>query len=211
MQVDEALGKVTDPEVKAFLENIIRNQNSYTTKLETQLKDLSSKNNTPNGTGVDSITAKYLEKNMRRDVIAEAETAIKKDISVEVFNAVQGDWLEFLDKAMSKEKTTVDFAVDAFSLIYGRCMRKKDHPVNQIGKAATPSGTPDNKVATGTNEQAIQGVQNILKQQPPVMTGSDANASTGMPTPGEVQVKNTRDAFASLKSRFAQNGGNKFQ
>lgn len=211
MQVDEALSKVTDPEAKALLEKVIKDQNSYTTKLENQLKDLSSRTNTPQGSGVDEITAKYLEKNMRRDVIAEAEELIKKDTDAAVFEAIKQDWLNFLDKTMKKENTTVTFATDAFSLVYGKCMRQKDHPVNSIGKTVSPSGTPSNNINPGTNEQQVQNVQNILKQTPPVMTGADANAQTGMPLPGETPVKNTRDAFAYLKNRFAQQGGGKFQ
>lgn len=215
MQFEDALGKVTDPEVKAYFQKMYSEQNSYITKLEQQLKaakEQPSQQGTPSGAGVDDITAKYLEKNMRRDVIAEAENIIKQSVSEEVFNAIKPDWNAFLEKVMTKAKTTVDFAVDAFKLTYGECIMKADHPVNKIGKTTpTPGGTPTPPVNPGTNADNVKGVNDILSKQPPVMTGADGGAQPGIPTPGAVQYKNTKDSFAALRNRFNQAGGNKFQ
>lgn len=211
MTLDEALGKVTDPEVKAFLDKMIKDQNSYITKLENQVKNPTpNAANTSGGTGVDDITRTYLEKNMRKDVIAEATAKIRNDFGEELFKAVEKDYTEFLDKNMDKAHTTVNYAVDAFALVLGRCYGIKDHPVTKVGKTTTPSGTPSQNNA-GTNGQAVQGVQNILAGQAPIMTGNDTGSASGMPNVGTGQIKNTRDAFASLKNRFANNGGGKFQ
>lgn len=205
MTLEEALAKVTDPEAKAMLQKVINDQNKYIGQLETQLKS-----NPNNPTKPDDVTMRYLEKNMRRDVIAEAVAEIKKDVTEEVYKAVEPDFLDFLDKNMKKENTTVNFCTDAFSLVYGKCLRKKDHPVNQIGKDTNPQVvTPS---TPGTNGQAVANVNSILQNQPPVITDKDqaSGSATGLPNTG-TQVKNTRDAFSSLKSRFANNGGNKFQ
>ena len=205
MTLEEALAKVTDADAKAMLQKVINDQNKYIGQLETQLK--SGNNNT---TKPDDVTMRYLEKNMRRDVIAEAVTEIKKDVSEEVYKAVEPDFLEFLDKNMKKENTTVGFCTDAFSLIYGKCLRKKDHPVNQIGKGTTPQVTTPN-TTPNTNGQSIATVNSIIQNQPPVITDKDQASGSvqGLPNTS-TQVKNTRDAFSSLKSRFANNGGNKF-
>lgn len=205
MTLEEALAKVTDAEVKAMLQKVINDQNKYIGQLETQLK--AGSNNA--SAKPDDVTMRYLEKNMRRDVIAEAVAEIKKDVSEEVYKAVEPDFLDFLDKTMKKENTTVTFCTDAFSLIYGKCLRKKDHPVNQIGKDTNPQVvTP---TTAGTNGQSVAQVNSILQNQPPVITDKDqaSGSVTGLPNTG-VQVKNTRDAFSSLKNRFANNGGNKF-
>lgn len=207
MTLQEALGKITDPEVKAFFEQMIANQNSYVTKLETQLK-AQPKPATQTG-GLDEVTIKYLEKNMREDVISKAKAIILANVSKEYYNAVEADYLKFLDEKMKKENTTVEFATDAFNLVLGRCWSKPDHPIHQVGKTPTPGGTPTPQATPGTNGAQVQGVQDILRQTPPVMSGADPSAG-GMPEGGK-QVKNTKDAFASFKMRIQGNGSNKFQ
>lgn len=208
MTLEEVLGRVTSPEDKAFLSKMISDQNSYITKLETQLKEKASN---PAAAGLDPTTAKYLEKNMRRDVISEASEKIIEAVGKEVFDAIKPDYEAFLTSNMDKAHTTVEFAVDAFNLVYGRCLAKKDHPIHNIGKGgANPTATPT-PIEAGTNSQSVATVQNILAGQPPVMTGKDSNAGTGIPgTQGE-PVKNTRDAFARFKNRVNSAGGGRFQ
>lgn len=204
MTLEEALAKVTDPEAKAMLQKVINDQNKYVGQLEAQLKATNNPQAKP-----DDVTMAYLEKNMRRDVIAEAVAEIKKDVSEEVYTAIEPDFMEFLNKNMKKENTTVGFCTDAFSLVYGKCLRKKDHPVNQIGKGTNPQvATP---TTPNTNGPSVAAVNSILQNQPPVITDKDqsSGAAMGLPNTGQ-QVKNTRDAFTSLKNRFSNNGANKF-
>ena len=211
MTLDEVLGRVTNPEDKAFLEKMIKDQNSYITKLETQLKDASkAPASEPGPAGVDKVTYAYLEKKMREDVIETATKNIKAVISEPMFNAVEKDWQEFLKNNMDIKHTTVEYATDAFNLVLGRCLAIKDHPVNQLGKGTTPNPTP-NQPTAGTNAQGVQDVNNIIRQTPPTMSNNDINAQSGIPTPQANQVKNTRDSFAGLKARLAGQGGNPFQ
>jgi hypothetical protein len=208
MTLEEALSKVTDAEAKATLQKIITDQNKYIGQLEQISKAAKA---TP--TATDDVTLKYIEKKMRADVIAEAITEIKKDVSEEVYKAVEQDYLEFLDKSMKKENTTVAFCTDAFSLVLGKCLRMKDHPVNQIGKGSNPqTATPAAQGNGNTNGQSVATVQNIIKNQPPIMSDRDVTgaSTTGLPDTS-IQPKNTRDAFKSLKERFGSVGGNRFQ
>ena len=207
MNLDEALGRITDPEAKAFFAKMVKDQNGYISKLENQLKELTKAG--PAATGTDDVTMRYLEKNMRRDVIAEAKAKILETIPKEIFDAVEKDWLAFLETGMDKAHTTEEFAVDAFNLVYGRCFANKDHPVHGIGKGpSNPEATPVPQ--HGTNGAAIAGVQQIISPQPPVMTGKDASAASGAPDTGNAP-KNTKDAFARFKERLGQAGGSKFQ
>lgn len=204
MTLEEALAKVTDADAKATLQKIITDQNKYIGQLETQAKAASS--STPKA---DDVTMRYLEKNMRRDVIAEAVTEIKKDVSEEVYKAVEPDYMEFLDKNMKKENTTVNFCTDAFSLIYGKCLRMKEHAVNKLGKDANPQAVTPTQ--TGTNSSSVAAVNSILSNQPPVITDKDQSSGTAMGLPNtSTQFKSTKEAFTSLKNRFANNGANKF-
>jgi hypothetical protein len=205
MTLEEALSKVTDADAKAMLQKVINDQNKYIGQLEAQVK--TNSNNV--STKTDDITMAYLEKNMRKDVIAEAVAEIKKDVSEEVFKAIEPDFLAFLDKTMKKENTTVNFCTDAFSLVYGQCLRKKDHPVNQIGKGSNPQVvTP---TTPNTNGQSVANVNSILQKQPASITDKDQSSGAAMNLPNTgTQVKNTRDAFTSLKNRFSNNGANKF-
>lgn len=209
MNFEEALGKITDPEVKSFFEKMVKDQNSYITKLETQLKELKATENAGAVQTGDSITQEYIRKKMREEVIAKATAIIVGAVGQDIFNAVKPDFDSFLEKNLKPENTREDYVVDAFNLVYGRCYAKKDHPVHQVGKAANPSGTPAPQV--GTNGQQVAVVQNIVSGQPPVMSGTDASAGQGVPGTQGTPVQNTRDAFARLKQRVANNGGNRFQ
>ena len=209
MTLEEALGKITDSEVKAFFTKMVADQNSYITKLETQLKEKQTATSSTQPAR-DDITTQYLMKKMREDVVNEAIKVIVAAVGKEIYDAVSSDFLGFLDKNLTPERTTVEYVVDAFNLVYGRCFARKDHPVHQVGKTATnPSGTPTN--TPGTNGAQVAAVNNIIANQPPVMTGTDTSAGQGLPGVQGTPVKTTRDAFSRLKDRIGQSGGNRFQ
>ena len=208
MTLEEALKGVTDPDVRKFFENMVANQNSYITKLETQLKELKAKPEGSPSTG-DEYTQAYLRRKMREEVIEKATAIIVEAVGKDVFLAVKPDFDAFLEKNLKPENTREDYVVDAFNLVYGRCLTKKDHPVHLVGKTVNPNGTPAPQV--GTNGPQVAQVQNVISGQPPVMSGSDASAGQGLPGVSGEKVKDTRDAFKRLKDRVANNGGNRFQ
>ena len=199
-------------ENKQLKENISR-QNSYITKLENKNStniESAQKSATPTAdTRFDPAVQAYLEKNMKRDAIEEAKITIKQEITEDMYKAVEPDFIAFLDKNLKKENCTSAYIVDAFSLVMGRALRNKEHPINKIGKGtATPPATP----TPTTNSSEVQSVQNTIlnNNTPPVMTNKDVGAASGMPQGNGNQHQNTRDAFKSLKNRFANMGGNKF-
>lgn len=211
MNIDEALLKVTDPEAKAFLQKVISDQNSYVTKLESQIKELkTTQEQKPAASTTDDITRKYLEQNMRKDIISQALAIIKNTFDEKQVEACMPDYNDFLDKNMKLNNTTVEYAVDAFNLVFGRCIAKKDHPVHNVGKATTPSGTPTPQQA-GNNSTSVQQVASIIQGQPQVMTGNDPSAITGIPGGQEVKIKNTREAFSALRDKINKGGSSKFQ
>ena len=205
---DEALA-----DNKQLKENISR-QNSYITKLENKTNstniESAQKSTSPTvDTRFDPAVQAYLEKNMKRDAIEEAKIIIKSEITEEMFKAVEPDFNAFLEKNLKKENCTSAYIVDAFSLVMGRALRNKEHAINKIGKGtATPPATP----TPTTNSSNVQAVQNTILNNttPPVMTNKDVGAASGMPAGNGVQHQTTRDAFKSLKDRFANMGGNKF-
>lgn len=205
---DEALA-----DNKQLKENISR-QNSYITKLENKTNstniESAQKSTTPTvDTRFDPAVQAYLEKNMKRDAIEEAKAMIKTEITEEMYKAVEPDFMAFLDKNLRKENCTTAYIVDAFSLVMGRALRNKEHPINKIGKGmATPPATPTQT----TNSSQVQSVQNTILNNttPPVMTNKDVGAASGMPYGNGAQHQTTKDAFKSLKERFANMGGNRF-
>lgn len=205
---DEALA-----DNKQLKENISR-QNSYITKLENKTNstniESAQKSTTPTvDTRFDPAVQAYLEKNMKRDAIEEAKAMIKTEITEEMYKTVEPDFMAFLDKNLRKENCTTAYIVDAFSLVMGRALRNKEHPINKIGKGmATPPATPTQT----TNSSQVQSVQNTILNNttPPVMTNKDVGAASGMPSGNGVQHQTTKDAFKSLKERFANIGGNRF-
>ena len=221
MTLEEAQQQLTDmakknealeAENKKLNENISR-QNSYITKLEANRSQPSDQAQRPTsstvGNNFDPAVQAYLEKNMKRDAIEEAKVQIKQEITEEMYKAIEPDFMAFLDKNLKKENCTTAYIVDAFSLVMGRALRNKEHPINKIGKGmATPPATPTQT----TNSSQVQSVQNTILNNttPPIMTNKDVGASSGMPSGNGVQHQTTKDAFKSLKERFANMGGNRF-
>ena len=199
MTLEEVLGRVTNPEDKAFLDKMIKDQNSYITKLEAQLKAPKQQDNQPNS--MDKVAFQYLEQKMKEDVIGTAEKTILESIDAKMYEAVKPDWLEFLKANMDTAHTTVDYAIDAFNLVLGRCLRIKDHAVNNIGKGTTPNPTPIVQQA-GTNAEGVQKVQALVHGTPPTITDKDIVIQPGMPGPKPEPVKNTKSAFDSFKSKL---------
>lgn len=202
---DEALA-----DNKQLKENISR-QNSYITKLENKNSnnvESAPKSTTPTvDTRFDPAVQAYLEKNMKRDAIEEAKGIIKSEITEEMYKAVEPDFMAFLEKNLKKENCTSAYIVDAFSLVMGRALRNKEHPINKIGKGTdTPPATP----TPTTNSSNVQSVQNTILNTPPVMSNRDVGAASGMPAGNGAQHQNTKDAFKALKNRFANMGGTKF-
>ena len=179
-------------EIKKLNENISR-QNSYITKLEAKANSNDSvqkSNPTVDNTRFDPTVQAYLEKNMKRDAIEEAKAVIKQEITPEMYNAVEPDFMAFLDKNLKKENCTTAYIVDAFSLVMGRALRNKEHTINKIGKGTTtPHATP----TANTNSSEVQTVQNtILKTTTqPVMSNKDDGAASGMPNVNGNQRNNT--------------------
>ena len=195
----------------AQLEQNIKNQNSYITKLESQrgVAATLQTGGTPAAAQLDPTLQKYLEDQMRNDILAKGITQIKSEVSAEEYAAVEPDFLEFINRNMNKANTSIDYVLDAFSLVYGRVKRDKNHAINKIGaKGTTPSATAPVKDA-GTNQGAIDAVNQTISNKPPMMTGNDANAASGAPDTS-TSIKNTKDAFGSLREKFGQLGANRF-
>ena len=196
---------------KQLKENISK-QNSYITKLENKNNSNESVQKSappPADTRFDPVVQAYLEKNMRKDAINEATVKIKSEVTDEMYKAIEPDFQAFLEKNLKKENCTVAYILDAFSLVIGRALRNKEHAINKIGKGtATPPATPTQT----TNSSDVQSVQNTILQNttPPVMTNKDLGAASGMPAGNGNQHQTTRDAFKSLKERFANIGSSKF-
>lgn len=197
--------------IKQLNDNISK-QNSYITKLEARNNSSDTAQKSTGSTvdtRFDPAVQAYLEKNMKRDAIEEAKAVIKSEISEEMYKAVEPDFLAFLDKNLKKENCNAAYIADAFSLVMGRALRDKEHAINKVGKGtATPPATP----TPTTNGQQVQSVQNTILSNvtPPVMSGKDSGAASGMPGSNGNQYRNTKESFQALKNRLANFGGQKF-
>lgn len=187
-------------------EKQVKDQNSYITELEARRAQVSNAQPQPSGPATDPAVQQYIERKMRDDTIAEATVEIQRSFKKEEFDAVFPDLLAFLKANMKKSNTTVGFVVDAFDLLYARALKNKEHGIHKIGKSGTPTETPNAQ----TNSNVINQVQQqTLKNTPPIISPKDGIPS-GVPEPS-TKVKDTKDAFSALKSKFNGAGGNKFQ
>jgi len=186
-------------------EKQVKDQNSYITDLEARRAQVSNAQPQASVPAIDPAVQQYLERKMRDDTIAEATVEIQKHFKKEEFDAVFPDLLAFVKVNMKKGNTTAAFVIDAFDLLYARALKNKEHAIHKIGKSTPPSETP-----VATNGKQVDNVQKqTLKNTPPVISTNDGTVS-GVPE-STSQVKSTKDAFNSLKSRFNNTGGNKFQ
>lgn len=200
MTLEEALAKITTLEVEVTkLSDQVKNQNSYITKLEGQVKQPSTPQGVT-GNSLDPITKKYLEKNMMRDTIAEARANIISQVGDDIYNAIEPDLKSWLDKNMTIQTCTTAFVEDSFNLIYGRCFRNKEHKIHQVlGKGSTPQATPV--------QPAEQISPNVLINTPPVITNKDGTISA---VPNQQGQKTKRDIFSDL-TRKVSGAVNPFQ
>ena len=187
-------------------EKQVKDQNSYITDLEARRAQVSNAQPQASVPAIDPAVQQYLERKMRDDTIAEATVEIQKHFKKEEFDAVFPDLLAFVKVNMKKGNTTAAFVIDAFDLLYARALKNKEHAIHKIGKSGTPTETP----VAQTNGKVMSSVQEqTLKNTPPIISPKDGTPSS-VPETGQ-QVKNTKDAFSALKSKFNGAGGNKFQ
>lgn len=203
MTLEQALAKITELETEITkLKSQISNQNSYITKLEKG--EIAGKGLAAQPTqtgGLDPATKRYLEKTMIKDTIAEARQNIVSQVGEEVYKAVEPDFKAWLDKNLKITNCTTEFVEDAFNLVYGRCLRNKEHAVHKaLGKDTPPVVTP-NPTQVTPNPQVLN--------TPPVITPRDGALPTNLP-PVNSQPKSKKDIFAEFSNKI-RGGGNPFQ
>ncbi len=181
-------------------------QNSYITKLEQQTKQLENSIKTiEQATKAPAVDmgnqdlVKYFRKKMREDIMEDGIHKIKARSGDAVYAVLEKEFMEFINTSMNEENQSVEYMSDAFALIRGRALDNPDHPINAIGRPAATAPTVD-----------ATAIRN-MRPTAPVMTSGDASASHGMAQAAAPQVRNTKEAMASLKERFIQAGANRFQ
>ena len=188
----------------------IAKQNSYITTLESQTRQGTPAKEPevkPSATtsNLNPVLTDYVMRNLKRDTIEEAEKQLKTEMSLEQYEAIKPELMEFLNKNMTEEYITVPYIVDACSLILGKCLRNKDHAIHKVLNKTTTQPQ-----SIGTNSDAIRTVQNtVLNKTPPIMTSADAGASTGAPNT-QLENKSTKDAFVSLRQKLSGVNGGRF-
>lgn len=193
-------------------------QNSYITKLEQQLKAAPTQSAAP--AADNKILQQYLQKSMRKDVVDEAYATLRQNVDQATFECLKPDLDEFLKKNMTTERTTVAYIIDAFTLVHGKALYNKNHPIHKLGTAqGTPPAAAPAPAAAAPAPQAAQPAQGQPPVQqvsdklrnffPPQMTPSDANAAQTPPT-GNPGIKNTKDAISSFRNKILSGGGNAF-
>jgi hypothetical protein len=197
------------------LEKNQKEQNSYITKLETQLQGFKSSSAQPGNPVSPQLSqplTSYLQKNMKKDTIEEALALIaQQGTGADVIDCIKPELMKFLEETMTIDRTKVSYVTDAFHLIYGKAMSNKDHAIHKLGQA----GTKENKPPVSQPASQVAGQQDIAQQLRdrivPTMTPADVNAAQTPPlqNPNE-QIKTTKDAVNSFKRRIINAGGNRF-
>lgn len=168
----------------------IKNQNSYITKLE------QSKGEKGNGLVEDPAFVAYWQSKMREDVTAKGLQEILTTVDAQTVETLKPELLAFLEANMTLDNTNVEYVVDAFSLVYGRALRNKDHAIHAAKK---PSADDANK-GTDSHREMLNKVNSLVDKTP--MTEEDNSAFKDVPNP-EIVPKSTKEAFKNWRSKFS--------
>lgn len=187
----------------------VSNQNSYITKLEKERNELKEeleklKAQKPYQPALDEHATRYLRKKMREETIDNAKKSLVEQVSEGVYKTLEPEFMEFLDKHMPIEKTTEGFIIDAFSLVLGRAIANKEHPVHKVLNPASEQ----QEVKPTSSQATLQQVANLMKEMPPTISNVDASAVAGPTNPvGYEAPKDTSEAMKRFKDKFRNIGG----
>ena len=201
---------------KEQLEQNVKNQNSYITKLEQNVKKPEQQIGGP--TITDKRLSEYLARNMKRDAIDEAFAVINQNVAPEIVECLKPEVLAMIDKTMTIDRTQPSYVIDAFNIIYGSAMTNKNHKIHQIGKAPEPKPAtapaqpgPAQQVAQPVAAQpAINEQLKAFMGTTPTMTPSDKSAVQAPPNTSPTPIANTRDAMSRFKDAIKNAGANRF-
>lgn len=193
---------------KAKLEENVRNQNSYITKLEADRKA-----GTQDKEPLDPATKAYLQKKMREDTIAGTLQKLAPQFPVGVIGAVREDLDLFLNNTMKPENTTEAYVREAFYLCYGKAMANKEHAVHQILAQITPTNPvvqgaqlpiPGQVPAGQLPSDRLKeiGKAPVFNPNPTINPNDRGNPAPVIPGSSGVQPQNTQEALRGFKSRL---------
>lgn len=199
-ELEKAQARIKD------LEKQVSDQNSYITKLENKAKQ---------GDGMTPEVKKFVFNQMAEKMKSKVVKKIKEEVDPKYFDAVEPDFEAFLEKHLREDTLNEAYIIDAFNLVWGRAMRKKDHPIHQVDKADTPDGTSaDNKGGSNAgnpNPKKTEGQGNPSQQTPPTISPEDSGAGgSGAPDSEPVPIKSTKESFNALKEKVKEFGGGRF-
>lgn len=206
-------------ELQSTIETLTKNQsaqNSYITKLEQERNNYkneleSLKKNSKTQPAIDDTTRNFVLKQMRKDTIAEAKEQILPQVGQDIYNAVEADFTKFLDDYMTPEKTTVAFVIDAFSLVLGKAIANKEHPIQKVLHPASTQQQVSQQQSPANTAQALQQLNDLAKKLPPVISNTDNSAASGPPSLNpDLAPKTTKEAMEMFKKRFRGFGGSSF-
>lgn len=196
---------------KEQLEQNVKNQNSYITKLEQNVKKPEQQIGSP--TITDKRLSEYLARNMKRDAIDEAFAVINQNVAPEIVECLKPEVLAMIDKTMTIDRTQPSYVIDAFNIIYGSAMTNKNHKIHQIGKAPEPKPAAAPVQPVPVQQAAQPTVNEQLKAfmgTTPTMTPSDKSAVQAPPNTSPTPIANTRDAMSRFKDAVRNAGANRF-
>jgi hypothetical protein len=201
--IDEANRKV------ATLEENIKKQNQYITKLEQQNKDLQGAIQEASQQ-MDHVDIRgYVLESRARDFRREAESNIKRLYGEKVFENILSDWEAWLSEYLDVEKASVPFFEQSFQMAYGKALGNPEHPVH---KPAQDSATTPNPAAERA-QHLDRETSRVIDSSVLPSTLSDSDGGTLIPeeSVGMGEVANTEQALKAFRLKMANLGKNPFE
>lgn len=197
---------------RASLEKQRADQNSYITKLEGKVQGLENQMNsvkeaTKAAPAIAPEITEYFQKKRREDYTEQAVNQIISEVGQEVYDCLSEELSNFLKLYMTEKNVSVRYIIDSFSLLYGRAMQNKEHPIHKV---INPVKEEEPKQVEDTPEEQVQFRNELNRMVNRTMTNSDVNAG-GAPEVKPPTVQNTREAMNAFKTKLFNLDSSKFE
>jgi parvulin-like peptidyl-prolyl isomerase len=193
----------------ATLEENVKKQNQYITKLEQQNKELDGAIQEASHQ-MDHVDIRgYVLQSRAKDFRKEAEINIKRLYGEKVYEAMVPDWEAWLSEYLDVEKASTPFFEQSFQMAYGKALGIPEHAVHRKEGEESVNREAD---LDRQNEKVVKSARYIEESRlPSTLAGSEGGTLLPEESIPMSEVRNTEEALKQFRHKMANLGKNPFE
>jgi parvulin-like peptidyl-prolyl isomerase len=193
----------------ATLEENVKKQNQYITKLEQQNKELDGAIQEASHQ-MDHVDIRgYVLESRAKDFRKEADINIKRLYGEKVYEAMLPDWEEWLSEYLDVEKASTPFFEQSFQMAYGKALGNPEHAVHRKEGEESVDREAD---LDRENEEVVKSARFIEESRlPNTLAGSEGGTLLPEESIPISEVRNTEEALKQFRHKMANLGKNPFE